>query len=201
MHPAFFTDGSHNRPHAGHYRNMSTPTPPSEGDFRRFYERTSPRVYSYVRRHCTEADCDDVLADVYLTAWRRFGELAADPVPWLLGTARKTLSHLWRSRDRRQALAAELRGVQQLAGPDCAVEAVERTHLLAALAALAPDDREVLLLVGWDGLSSADVATVLGISPVAARARLSRARRRLVRHYNPPRSATRTAFSLLTEGN
>lgn len=181
---------------------MSTPTPPPEGDFRRLYERTSPRVYRYVRRHCHEADCDDVLAEVYLVAWRRYGELPADPVPWLLGTARKMLAHLWRSRDRQQRLTAELRSVQQLAGPDCAVAAVERTDLLAALAALGPDDREVLLLVGWDGLDAAGVGDVLGISPVAARARLSRARRRLARHYDPPpRPATKPSHSLLTEGN
>ncbi|MBN9104521.1 MAG: sigma-70 family RNA polymerase sigma factor [Propionibacteriaceae bacterium] len=180
---------------------MSTSTPPSEGDFRRLYERTSPRVYSYVRRHCHEANCDDVLAEVYLVAWRRYGELPADPVPWLLGTARKTLGHLWRSRDRQQRLIAELHGVQQLAGPDCAVEAVERTDLLTALAALDLDDREVLLLVGWDGMDAAGVAAVLGVSPVAARARLSRARRRLARHYDPPQTATNRSFSLLTEGN
>lgn len=180
---------------------MSTPAPPCEADFRRLYEHTSPKVYSYVRRHCHEADCDDVLAEVYLVAWRRYGELPADPVPWLLGTARKTLAHLWRSRDRQQRLIAELQGVQQLAGPDCAVAAVERTDLLAALAALDPDDREVLLLVGWHGLDSAGVAAVLGISSVAARARLSRARRRLVRRYDPPRTSTDPLLSLLTEGN
>lgn len=180
---------------------MSTPTPPPERDFRRLYERTSPKVYGYVRRQCHEADCDDVLAEVYLVAWRRYAELPADPVPWLLGTARKTLAHLWRSRDRQQRLAAELQGVAQLAGPDCAVEAVERADLLAALAALEPHDREVLLLVGWDDLDSAGVAAVLGISSVAARARLSRARRRLARHYDPPRTATNPPFSLLTEGN
>lgn len=179
---------------------MSTPTPP-ESEFRRLYERTSTRVYHYVRRHCHEADCDDVLADVYLVAWRRFHELPADPVPWLLGTARKTMSHLWRSRDRQQRLTAELRGVHHLAGPDCAVEAIERTDLLTALTALDPDDREVLLLTGWDGLDSAGVATVLGISRVAARARLSRARRRFAQRYDPPQAIQHSPYSLLTEGN
>lgn len=180
---------------------MSTPTPPDEDDFRRLYERTSSAVYGYVRRYCHEADCDDVLAEVYLVAWRRYDELPPNPVPWLLGTARRKLAHLWRSRDRRQRLAAELRGVEQLAGPDCAVEAVERTALLAALAALKPDDREVLLLVGWDGLDSAGVAAVLGISRTAARARLSRARRRLARQYDAPDTTTHPTLSLLTEGN
>ncbi|MFT3971193.1 MAG: sigma-70 family RNA polymerase sigma factor [Micropruina sp.] len=179
---------------------MSTSTPPSEDDFRRLYERTSSRVYRYVRRHCSEADCDDVLAEVYLVAWRRHAELPADPMPWLLGTARKVLAHLWRSRDRRQRLAAEIQGVQAMAGPDCGSEAIERAALLAALAALSPDDREVLLLVGWDGLDAAGVAAVFGISATAARARLSRARRRLARHCDPPETVTRPTFPLLTKG-
>jgi RNA polymerase sigma-70 factor (ECF subfamily) len=51
--------------------------------------------------------------------------------------------------------------------------------ILAALATLLPDDRELLLLVGWEELSPAQAAKVLEISAVAARGRLHRARRRL----------------------
>lgn len=180
---------------------MSAPLPPSEAEFRRFHERTSPRVYGYVRRHCQEAESDDVIAEVYLVAWRRWGAIPADPLPWLLATARKTLANHWRSRDRQERLATELRGVQRLASPDPATQAVERADLLAALAGLDADDREILLLVGWDGLDSAGAATVLGITATAARARLSRARRRLAARIDPPRPATQSRLSLLTEGN
>ncbi|MFV0406410.1 MAG: RNA polymerase sigma factor [Propioniciclava sp.] len=38
-----------------------------------------------------------------------------------------------------------------------------------------------MLLAGWDGLDSGGIAAVLGISPTAVRARLSRARQRLTR--------------------
>lgn len=180
---------------------MSRSTDPGEVDFRRLHERTSPRVYGYVRRYCQEADCDDVIAEVYLVAWRRWDELPAEPMPWLLGTARRAIANHWRSRDRRERLAAELRGVQQLAGPDPANQAIERTDLLRALAELASDDREILLLVGWDGLTSAEAADVLGISAVAARARLSRARRRLTDLVNEPLAATEPHSTLLPEGH
>lgn len=40
-------------------------------------------------------------------------------------------------------------------------------------------DQELFCLVGWEELTPAEAATVLGISAVAARARLSRARRKL----------------------
>ena len=47
-----------------------------------------------------------------------------------------------------------------------------------ALRRLGPRDREVLLLAEWEGLSPAQIATVLGCSTVTARGRLHRARRR-----------------------
>ena len=44
------------------------------------------------------------------------------------------------------------------------------------MVALTDDEREVLLLVAWDGLSPAEAARVLGITPEASRTRLRRAR-------------------------
>ena len=196
-----FPHACHRRPCAGHYRYMSTPTAPTDAEFRKLYERTSTRVYGYVRRYCQAADCADVIAEVYLVAWRRFDQLPVDPVPWLFGTARKVLANLWRSRDRRARLDAELCGLYELATPDVANQAVDRADLLQALAALEPDDREILLLTGWDGLDSSAAGKVLGVSAVAARARLSRARRRLIGHVGTTGSSIRPSLSLLTEGN
>jgi RNA polymerase sigma-70 factor, ECF subfamily len=51
--------------------------------------------------------------------------------------------------------------------------------VLEALAALRAADREVLMLVCWEGLDSARAARVLGTTSVAVRLRLHRARRRL----------------------
>lgn len=179
---------------------MSTPTQTPEADFRRLYERTSPRVFGYVRRYCCDGDCDDVIAEVYLVAWRRFADLPADVVPWLLGTARRVLANHWRSRDRRERLTVELRGLHRVAGADCASEVVERSDMLAALGRLSPDDREILLLSGWDGLDPAAIAKVVGCSVVAARARLRRARGRLQAGFEPSRADGVRLFPL-TEGN
>jgi RNA polymerase sigma-70 factor, ECF subfamily len=44
---------------------------------------------------------------------------------------------------------------------------------------LRPEDRRLLELVAVDGMSPVEAAAVLGISRVAARVRLTRARRRL----------------------
>jgi RNA polymerase sigma-70 factor (ECF subfamily) len=50
--------------------------------------------------------------------------------------------------------------------------------VLRALAALSERDREVLLLIAWDGLAHDEAAAVCGCSRPALRVRLHRARRR-----------------------
>jgi RNA polymerase sigma-70 factor (ECF subfamily) len=57
----------------------------------------------------------------------------------------------------------------------------ERGRLRTALAVLSDSDRELLLLVGWEGLSQAEAATALRISHGAARVRLHRARKRALK--------------------
>jgi RNA polymerase sigma-70 factor (ECF subfamily) len=55
----------------------------------------------------------------------------------------------------------------------------ERSAFLEALAGLGDADRELLMLIGWEELTPTQAARALGISPLAARTRLHRARRRL----------------------
>ena len=58
-------------------------------------------------------------------------------------------------------------------------EPQQRPLVLRALSRLSEPDREALLLVAWDGLSTAEGAIALGCSQTAFKVRLHRARRRL----------------------
>ena len=49
----------------------------------------------------------------------------------------------------------------------------------AALRRLSEEDRELLTLSSWEGLSPGELAVVLGVPAVTLRSRLHRARRRL----------------------
>jgi RNA polymerase sigma-70 factor (ECF subfamily) len=113
---------------------------------------------------------------VFLTAWRRLDELPGGDAArvWLYATARRVIANQRRSNRRRKALEERL-----------AVEASvprpldpEETLVHEALRRLGSADREVLLLAEWEGLSPAQIASVLGCLPVTARGRLHRARRR-----------------------
>src|SRR5438067_11196288 len=113
-------------------------------------------------------------------AWRRRREIPARVLPWLLGVTRRALADQRRSIRRRLGLVDRvvLHRVEPPAG-DPADEVTERAVVLAALGELPPRDRELLELIAWDGLCSADAAVVVGCSEGAFAVRLSRARRRL----------------------
>jgi RNA polymerase sigma-70 factor (ECF subfamily) len=98
-------------------------------------------------------------------------------LPWLLGVARKVLSTQRRGEQRREALTKRLQ--QDCDRPGAEPRASEDGVLADALGQLSEGDRELLLLVAWDGMKPSGAAVVLGIKPATARVRLMRARRRL----------------------
>ncbi|WP_342371806.1 sigma-70 family RNA polymerase sigma factor [Propioniciclava soli] len=159
----------------------------SEGDFEALFAATSASVFAYARRHVEADVAADVVSEVYLVAWKRRHELPDEPVAWLLVTARHVVLRYWRTRSRQLRLMTELAGIQAMAATsDASVE--ERSALGAAFAALSADDREALLLVGWDGLTPQQAARVMGCSANTFAARLSRARRRLSNQAGDQRS-------------
>lgn len=159
--------------------------PDRQGEEERFlslYRSTSPRLVAYAMRRCASAeDAADVVAETFSTAWRRLEEVPAGDAAllWLYVTARHVLANQDRQTRRRSRLVERLAG--QLAGVARREEPHDADGLVAlsCLRSLSEDDREVLMLVGWEGLSPADLGRVLGCSPTAARIRLHRARTRL----------------------
>jgi len=118
-------------------------------------------------------DPEGIAAEVMTIAWRRLPSLPADdPRPWLFVTARNLLM-AERRRTGRQAPFDERHAEAPAPEAESGDPAVT-----AALMQLRPADRDALLLVSWDDLTPAQAARVAGISPVAFRVRLYRARRR-----------------------
>jgi RNA polymerase sigma-70 factor (ECF subfamily) len=98
---------------------------------------------------------------------------------WLYGVARHTLANQKRSERRRERLAERLRRELPVAVQNMGPPAPEAGAIRAALGRLVSEDQEILRLAGWEELAPREIAIVLGISQVAARSRLHRARRRL----------------------
>jgi RNA polymerase sigma-70 factor (ECF subfamily) len=138
-----------------------------------------------VRRRTRLELVDDAVAETFLVACRRPGAVPEDPLPWLLGVARRVIATQRRSERRRAALRLKLFGADRsdAEAPIGASPTYSAGH--AALAGLSEADREAIALIAWDGLTTTQAAAVLGISPVAFRARLSRARKRLRKQLPP----------------
>jgi RNA polymerase sigma factor (sigma-70 family) len=113
-------------------------------------------------------------------AWRRLDEVPGESARLsFYGVARRVLANQQRSERRRERLAERLRRELPAALERAAPPVPELDVLHAALAQLGAEDQEVLRLSGWEELTAGEIASVLGITQVAARSRLHRARRRL----------------------
>lgn len=147
--------------------------------FEALFREHAGAVRAYAARRAAPHDADDVVAEVFLIAWRRLEDLPEHPLPWLLGTARRVLANKRRGDLRRTAMHDRL--VADASRADTGSLAARDGAVAAALAGLDESDREILLLTAWEGLAHADVAQVLDIRPGTVAVRLHRARRRFAR--------------------
>jgi RNA polymerase sigma factor (sigma-70 family) len=154
-----------------------------------FYLRHIARVTAMgVRRFDQPEDVADFVANVFLEVLRSAGGFDPDrghAVAWLYGLGSNVAAAMYRQRARALRAEQQLQGRALLDADDYArVEeridaASDLRRTYAAMQRLAYQDRRVLELVAVDGLSAVEAAQALSISPVAARVRLTRARRRL----------------------
>jgi RNA polymerase sigma-70 factor (ECF subfamily) len=149
--------------------------------FRLLYDGTRARVLAYaLRRTASPEDAADAVAETFAIAWRRLDDIQDEvSLIWLYGTCRRVIANHHRRVRRRSELVERIGAQLGTAVNDRSDAGVDAMTALLALEALSDDDREMLMLVGWEGLDSADLARCLGCSPTAARIRLHRARARL----------------------
>ena len=144
-----------------------------------------PRVYRFALRLCSDPHVAEELAqDTFLRAWTQRGRLrdAGALRVWLF----RITANLWTDRLRRGRSKVALAGpleddaLGRCQSPDrLAAGREELARALAAMETLPSRQRQVLYLSTCEGLSSAEVAEVLGITAEAAKANLSLARKKV----------------------
>lgn len=151
--------------------------------FHRLYQVYFRPVQAYaVNRLGPVDEVADIVAEVFMTAWRRLADIPPPPGDrfWLYGTARRVISRRYRSASRMNnllsRLAAEQRRKEQ---PLAWAQDLAHERLLAAIGKLRPADREALLLVHWEQLTYAEAAETLGCSVNAIGIRVHKAKTRL----------------------
>ena len=146
-------------------------------------------VLRFCARRVPPERAEDVAAETMTIAWRRFDEVPpgrGNQRAWLFTTARNLMLRDGRDDSRRRSLAVRVAPTRVLEVPAVDGEASARVDLGRAWRLLSERHQEALALTVWECLSTLEAAAVLGISPVAYRLRLSRARKALRAHLDSP---------------
>jgi len=137
------------------------------------------------------ADAEEAAQDGFVKAWRALGRFreGAPFRPWLLRIVANEASNRRRSAGRRASLAlrAAAEGPSGGAAPSpeaALLSAEQRTALLAAVETLPEEQRDVVALRYFLGLSEAEVAETLAIPQGTVKSRTARALERLRESYD-----------------
>lgn len=162
------------------------------------YDRYADRVSTFCfRRLASWSLAEDAMAAAFLEVWRirrRVQTYDGELLPWLYGVAGNVCRNSSRGQRRQTALRAKLHEVDGRASvADPADDVAGRVdderrmaELIDAVARLSERDRQVLMLVAWDGLTYQQAGEVLGIPVGTVRSRLSRSRGRLAELMRGP---------------
>ena len=123
---------------------------------------------------------DDLLQETLLKAWSNSGSFipGTNMRAWLVTILRNTYYSQYRKRGRE---VPDTDGIysSRLATPPNQEASVDMSDFQNALLKLAPEHRDVLLMVGASGLSYEEAAEICGVAVGTIKSRLNRARGRL----------------------
>jgi RNA polymerase sigma-70 factor, ECF subfamily len=167
---------------------------PAHRDFGDLVEEHRSNVYGVALRVVSDPElADDVVQETFIRAWKGLSRFRGDAAvgTWLhriaLNTALTARARAARSRgtslDAIEDTEAERTSQDD---PELRGEVLDlRSRLEGALDTLPSGQRVVVVLKDVEGWSHAEIADHLGISESAAKVRLHRAHRRLVRILEP----------------
>jgi len=157
--------------------------PATRAAVRAAIERNSDDLLAYFERRVEiKADAADLLSETMLQAWRRADALPAeDHVEqrmWLYAVARNVLSNHRRTSSRRAALVDRLHQRLGTASfrDSATSDPADAVAVRDAINRLPPQQRELILLVHWDGFTIAHAARLTDVNASTARGRYAAAR-------------------------
>lgn len=163
---------------------MSDPVDPAARHTIAFND-AAPDLLRFFERRVRDA-APDLVAETFATAWRRHQMMPTDSVDarrWLFGIAHNVLRNARRSQVRRNRLADRLRAHWQPANNEAADQLVD---VRAAIAALPVEQADIVTLIHWDGFSSSEVGTILGLPASTVRSRYAAAKQQLAKSLHTP---------------
>ena len=145
-----------------------------------FYDATSTLVYGLAMRMLgNTATAEEVTLDVYTQVWRQaasYNQERGTPSAWLFILTRSRALDRWRSATQEQKRLAALEVAESpppISTPEESSMVTERRRLVqTAFATLVPEQRRVLELAYFSGLSHYDIAAQLGLPVGTVKTRL-----------------------------
>jgi RNA polymerase sigma-70 factor (ECF subfamily) len=154
--------------------------------FAEVFDRHHRAVHAYAARRAGADAADDVLAEVFLVAFKqrkRFDPDSGSALPWLYGIAANVLRRRWRTlaATDRLVTSVALVAVSAVASHEervaTEVDAAREWLVVRQLVAeLADGDREAIMLFAWEELTYPQIAEAMGIPVGTVRSRIHRAR-------------------------
>jgi RNA polymerase sigma-70 factor (ECF subfamily) len=159
----------------------------SEAEFGRLYEAHRVAIHAYFSGRTGDRDAAaDLMQDVFLRVWRHMEELTDMPEDrqraWIFTVARNLSVDARRHGHTQADTVAALfhEPVSRPRSASAAVIAAERLTIVGeAIRRLPEQQRVTLTMVAASGLTSSEIAAVLGVAAGTVRYRLSLARRAL----------------------
>ena len=162
-------------------------------ELNRLIEAEIPRLRRYARALTRDvARADDLVQSVLTRALakKHLWQPGTDTRAWLF-----TILHNQNVNDvrrsMREGVSVALEEMPSISVPPRVMASLELRDLEAAIAKLAPEQRQVILLIGLEGMQYEEVALILGVPVGTVRSRLSRGRDQLRRVMDmdevPPR--------------
>lgn len=157
------------------------PVPPIDD----LYRDNVDALFVYLARRLGRDLAGDLTAETFRIAIERldrYDSALGSPRSWLFGIATNLLRRHWRTEERRlRALSRQVHAHDESIDPLLrvnervdAVAAIDQ--LMLAVADLPAEDRDLLVLVAWEGCSHREVADILQIPMGTVRSRLHRVR-------------------------
>lgn len=156
------------------------------GAFEEVYRTHAPRLFGLACRLVGRTEAEDLLQEIFLTAYRKLGLYKGDAAlgTWLFRLATNTCLDYLRSRGARFGqLTDTLEDDVNVPGTNAGavLGVVDRMDLERALATLPGGCRAVFVLHDVEGFEHREIGGLLGISDGTSKSQLHKARMRLRR--------------------
>ena len=153
-------------------------------EFEKQLADVSSGVERFVRyRLPSQTDADDVLQEVYLSAYRSFSGLKNKDAfkPWIISIARNKCNDYFRSKATQMEISIEELSQQELSTGRLGLSVVHTVR--ETLDRLGDKDKQILYLYFWKELPQTEIATLLDIPVGTVKSRLHTAKQHFKSKY------------------